>query len=302
MPWFKVDDQLDGNKKVKAIPRRNRAKAIGLWTMAGAFCARELTDGFVPDYMLEELASTPKIAEELVRVGMWERVENGWKFVHWSEFQPTSDEVRSKRAREAQRKARQRENALSRKQKRADQVIMENVPGGQHAESHRESHWESHRESALPDPTRPDPSLSMVTVSKQATSSTAREQWAAAQNIPTELHAAANRALLAGHPEQAILIASHQWQTRQGHKTPGLLAPLIRDAEATLEAEAEKQHKHTQAQTRRAAITNCNMCDQNGYILGLDDAVRCRHDHTANDTLIRQLELDNQPQTTKGPF
>ena len=37
--------------------------------------------------MIPELWSTPKIADELVRVGMWERVENGYKFVHWRKRQ-----------------------------------------------------------------------------------------------------------------------------------------------------------------------------------------------------------------------
>ena len=157
MPWFKVDDQLDGNKKVRSIPRRNRTKAIGLWTLAGAFCARELTDGFVPDYMIPELWSTPKIADELVRVGMWERVENGYKFVHWSEFQPTSDEVKSKRQNESERKRRWREKALGQRSKAHEQEEQENVPLGQERLSQRPS---ARSPSVRPlYPSRPVPTL-----------------------------------------------------------------------------------------------------------------------------------------------
>ena len=36
MAWFKVDDRLYSSLKVMRIPRRLRASAIGLWTMAGS--------------------------------------------------------------------------------------------------------------------------------------------------------------------------------------------------------------------------------------------------------------------------
>ena len=48
MPWFRVDDSFDQHPKADAAGNR----ALGLWVRAGAYCARLLTEGFVPaDYL-----------------------------------------------------------------------------------------------------------------------------------------------------------------------------------------------------------------------------------------------------------
>ena len=57
MPWFTVDDAFhsdDKTSKVLAAGVVGR-EAIGLWTLAGAWCMQQLTDGFVPEYKLEQL-------------------------------------------------------------------------------------------------------------------------------------------------------------------------------------------------------------------------------------------------------
>lgn len=298
MVWFKVDDGFYDNPKVAGISNA----AVGLWAKAGSFCAKHLTDGVITAQQVRALKGTEAQISALIRAGLWVETEcdlgvKAYSFRNWFEYQPTRDSVEESRREWSEKKRKSRE------QKRAEQQERENVPGGVTRESPKGTfEGVTEMSGTIPVPTRPDPSLSMVTVSKQAKGSTARDEWAAAKNIPTELHSAANRALANGHPEQAILLAAEEWQTRPGHKTPGLLAPLIRDAETRLEAEAGQQHKQDVAQARRTAITNCDMCDPNGYILGLDDAVRCRHDYTANDALMRRLELGEQPETGKGPF
>lgn len=77
MPWFKVDDGFANFRPVLRIPRV-RAQAVGLWVLAGTWCAKELTDGYVPDYTLEDFASTPAIAAHLVTSGPWEKAEDGY--------------------------------------------------------------------------------------------------------------------------------------------------------------------------------------------------------------------------------
>lgn len=297
MTWFKVDDGFCMHPKVVGLDMSAR----GLWVTAGSWCAQQLTDGVIDDRQIRTLGGTRKQAEKLVAAGLWSHdgaapSARRFFFEDWRDFQPTRDEVLSKRQRARERMA----EARAKKAPTSDDEKMFARTNSERSQNVRVDRISER--SPYPDPTRPDPSLSMVTVSKQATSSTARDEWAAAKNIPIELHSAANRALANGHPEQAILLAAQEWQTRPGHKTPGLLDPLIRDAETRLEAEAGQQRKHDQAQARRDAIANCDMCDPNGYILGLDDAVRCRHDYTANDALMRRLELGEQPGTVKGPF
>ena len=139
MPWFKIDDGFTNSKPVLRLQRRVRTSAIGLWTLAGAWSAKELTDGFVPEYVIEELASTPAIAGHLVRCGLWEEAEEGWQFKGWEKYQPTREQIMEARDRETERKRKYRES-----QRR---------PSGTDA-GRTEGHQ---RESGPPDPTRPDP-------------------------------------------------------------------------------------------------------------------------------------------------
>lgn len=139
MVWFKVDDGFPNSKPVLRIPRRHRASAIGLWTLAGAWSAKELTDGHIAEHLIEEFASTPAMARQLVACGLWEEVETGWNFRNWSKWQPTREQVNADREREAQRKRSYRASKRS--------------PGGT-----TQGQTPGHQaESGHPDPTRPDP-------------------------------------------------------------------------------------------------------------------------------------------------
>lgn len=108
IPWFNVDDGFANSKPVLRIPRRYRCAAIGLWTLAGSWSAKELTDGFIPDEALEEFASTAAMAGMLVKAGLWTKVEDGWQFEGWSKWQKTKEKVLAYREREAEKKRGQR--------------------------------------------------------------------------------------------------------------------------------------------------------------------------------------------------
>ncbi|QFG11129.1 replication initiation protein [Mycobacterium phage Xula] len=108
MPWFNVDDGFANSKPVLRIPRRYRCQAIGLWTLAGSWSAKELTDGFIPDHTIEEFAGTPALAEHLVRAGLWTKVEGGWQFENWAKWQKTKAQVLTYRAADADRKRKAR--------------------------------------------------------------------------------------------------------------------------------------------------------------------------------------------------
>ncbi|WP_065961229.1 hypothetical protein [Curtobacterium sp. UCD-KPL2560] len=103
MPWFKVDDGLPSSRKVLGIPRRDRLAAIGLWTLGGAWSAKELQDGAVPSYMIVELGGTRRVAEALVTAGLWSRTSTGYSFVNWDEFQPTKADVVAAREKNAEK-------------------------------------------------------------------------------------------------------------------------------------------------------------------------------------------------------
>lgn len=71
MTWFKVDDATPTDPRVLKIPRRERLACMGLWTLAGAWSSKHLTDGRIPAYMLEELGADMSHGTTLVTVGLW---------------------------------------------------------------------------------------------------------------------------------------------------------------------------------------------------------------------------------------
>lgn len=109
MAWFKVDDGLHSHPKVA-----DAGEAIALWVLAGSWCARHLTDGWVPAGLPNRLIDKgTEYAEGLVAAGLWRPAErdgrSGWCFHDWHDMQPTAEQVRAERAASAERQRRWRE-------------------------------------------------------------------------------------------------------------------------------------------------------------------------------------------------
>lgn len=105
MSWFVVDDGFHSHAKVRSIPRGTRAAAIGLWMLAGTWAADKLTDGYVPDYMVDELDGSSELAAVLVAAKLWRVRRGGFVFVNWSKYQLTREQVEARRQAERDRKA-----------------------------------------------------------------------------------------------------------------------------------------------------------------------------------------------------
>lgn len=144
MPWFKVDDRLPDHTKT----RRAGTAAIGLWALAGAWSAGNLTDGFVPKVIAKRWDPSLRMAKKLVESGMWFTDESdgepGYRFHDWHDHQPSRDDVLARRRAAADRVARHR---AKRETQNADV-------------SNDESNAASnalHDAYVTPPPTRPDP-------------------------------------------------------------------------------------------------------------------------------------------------
>lgn len=107
MAWFKVDDGFYSSRKVLSIPRAKRLECIGLWVMAGAWSAKELTDGKVPNYVLDEFGGTQDAVKRLIDVGLWKIYSDGVVFHDWREYNPSKEDVveRRKKVSEVRSKA-----------------------------------------------------------------------------------------------------------------------------------------------------------------------------------------------------
>ena len=294
MVWFKADDQLSRSKKVLRIPRRYRMQSMGLWILAGTWSAGELTDGFVPSHMLDELGGTAAQAKRLVESGLWSEVAGGFLFNSWSDFQPSSNDVREKRARDAERKQKAREEKRRRAMQAADQGGREGV----RADAERTDRGvltESTRSpqsvrSTRPDPTRPDPFINTASSSpngEQGDGKSASQDF----HHPPELGPTVRRLLAAGHDPTVVEAAVAAWDARPAPKGPGLLPHLLADAEATIAAAHAEAQKHELAAAKRAATNACDLCDETGQILDdrgrpLAPAIHCTHDEDANSELV----------------
>jgi hypothetical protein len=116
MTWFKADDTLHSHPKARAAG----PAAMGLWIMAGTYCAAYGTDGLVPRWFVNQFDHGARLASRLVEAGLWRGTDDGgWQFHDWGHYQPTREEVeqeresnraRQKRFRESRRNAR---NAVS---------------------------------------------------------------------------------------------------------------------------------------------------------------------------------------------
>jgi hypothetical protein len=95
MTWFKVDDSFYDHPKVFDAPDC----AVALWTRAGTWSARNLTDGFVPAGMPARLCDDPDTAvRELLRRGLWTRTSGGYRFHDFADYNPSSVDVKDLRA------------------------------------------------------------------------------------------------------------------------------------------------------------------------------------------------------------
>ena len=162
--WFKVDDRFASSRKVLRIPRHRRASAIGLWTLAGAWSAHDLTDGFIPAFMVEEFGADESVAEDLVKADLWCDAEHdneaGYMFIKWGEYQPLKSEVEANREYERERKRQQRRDKGGKfAGEKPVPDVSENVPPG-HQRDITGTPEMSQPCPTVPVPSRPDPTRS----------------------------------------------------------------------------------------------------------------------------------------------
>ena len=111
MAWGRIDDTLYDHPKLDALGR-DRLPCVGLWCLALSWTNRYLTDGFIPSGRVSRLGGNRKLAEALVGVGLWEKVDDGFYIHDFLHFNESAEEVRRDReaARERMRLRRREHN------------------------------------------------------------------------------------------------------------------------------------------------------------------------------------------------
>lgn len=94
MAWGAVDDGLHSHVKWRRATKGARA----LWTTALSWCSAQGNGGHVPADMLAYLDGTKAEAQNLVSVGLWVTVGDGWQFHQWEERNPDAESVTARKA------------------------------------------------------------------------------------------------------------------------------------------------------------------------------------------------------------
>jgi hypothetical protein len=100
MTWLKLDDALWRHPKVAGLAGDKAIPCIGLWCLCLTWVGANLTNGFIPYRGVVQVAGTDAAphADELVRVGLWGRVDGGFRFHDYLDYNPTRDMVIADRA------------------------------------------------------------------------------------------------------------------------------------------------------------------------------------------------------------
>ena len=89
MPWVKIDDQMPHHRKFMEIRHKARTAAIGVYVMGLCYCNDQLADGFIPTGYVEGIYGGLAAANNLVAVGLWDEVGNGYVVHDYETYQPS---------------------------------------------------------------------------------------------------------------------------------------------------------------------------------------------------------------------
>lgn len=248
MPDFRVADTAPDHLKM----RRAGLAAAGLWSLAGAWAMRELTDGWVPEYWVLTWPQGGKHAATLVEIGMWQPEEQhglpGYRFRDWTDYQRPADKIRDDRAKGAERAAKSRARASERNGARPSATSRE-TRGARDANAARESH------DSLPLPLTPGGPGGM-----NGSPPARADSQPAPQNPPRCRDHAAIPA------DQPVPPCGACRDLRRQH-----------DDRTLADVAAEAHRRRADAEARRAAIDACTGCDDQGWRDTGAGLARCDH-------------------------
>lgn len=97
MPWGRVDDSHYRHPKIGELDDELRKGCVCLFWMAISWCNDQLTDGRVPTGTVRVLGGQPAEADELVRVGLWEKDGSGYRIHDYLDFNKSKEQVVAER-------------------------------------------------------------------------------------------------------------------------------------------------------------------------------------------------------------
>jgi hypothetical protein len=104
MSWLKIDDGFADHPKIMAVG----VQAAWLHVCGLCYCARYLTDGFIPAAQVKKLADVDEVTAlvtALVTAKLWHESQGGYQINDYLEYNPAAEKVKEERAKTAKRQA-----------------------------------------------------------------------------------------------------------------------------------------------------------------------------------------------------
>jgi len=108
MAWFRLEDSFHPHPKVLKAGNA----AVGLWVRCGTWSSEYLTDGLIPDEIVQGMGRTREV-DAAITARLWVAAEGGLLMPDYLDFNPAGSEVKQRRKRDAERKREERARGAS---------------------------------------------------------------------------------------------------------------------------------------------------------------------------------------------
>jgi hypothetical protein len=168
MPWGRCDDTFWQHAKVLALQDRHRLAAVGLYWSAISWSNDRLADGHVSLATARILSGSRALADELVRVRLWEgAARDGYRIHDYLDFNRSRVQVEEERRKWAAERARRRANVSApdtTADTTADKAVVSAPDSREHAYEHADAPGPFSRNPVGPSPLRDGPGGSSLRV------------------------------------------------------------------------------------------------------------------------------------------
>lgn len=117
MTWVRIDDGMPDSLKVAPLSDA----AFRAYITSICYCARSLTDGFVPAKKAKEFSGRPRVVQELANAGLWDAEEGGYRVHDYLVYNPSREQVEAERGIAKRRHAMNADPEFARRVKERDE-------------------------------------------------------------------------------------------------------------------------------------------------------------------------------------
>ena len=94
MSWVRLDDAMPDSLKIAPLSDA----AFRAYVTSICYCARILSDGFVPAKKAKDVAGRPRVVQELTDAGLWAATDTGFLVHDYLVYNPSREQVEAERA------------------------------------------------------------------------------------------------------------------------------------------------------------------------------------------------------------